>query len=146
MPHTLPSEAPSGDLPFLGRYLGVLLLALVAMVAAGWALAMAGIALPFGAAAILPPIAAALHCGQHWGRVRGTVPGGRVAWRWALVAALVYLALLIVLAVPFVLPALATIMPFVLMILGGTVLMTILINRFFLVIGARSGVARGGRG
>jgi hypothetical protein len=135
------SDAPEG-LPYLGRYLAVLVAVVVALTVAGWLLArFAGFFLPPGAAAIIPPMAGALHVGQVWGRERGEVPEGRTAWRWAGVAGLVYLALILVLLVP-VAGAASQVLGLAAMLVTGAVLMAVLVNRFFLTIGARSGVAR----
>ncbi|PWJ20346.1 ABZJ_00895 family protein [Jannaschia seohaensis] len=139
---TPPDGAPGGALPFLGRYTVVLVATVMALTLLGWVLHRVGVALPPGAAAILPPIAGALHVGQHWGRTRGQAPDGRTAWRWALVAGLLYAVLLIVLALPLLGAIAPEFLPVLVMLLGGTTLIAILINRFLLSMGARSGVAQ----
>ena len=137
------SDQPGG-LPYLNRYLAVLTASVVGITLIGYLLAVAaGIALPMGALAVLPPMIGALHVGQHWGRERGHVPEARAAWRWAGAGALVYLALIVVLAVPMF-GVIRNVLGLAVVLAVLTTLMTVLLNRFFLSIGARSAVA--GRG
>jgi hypothetical protein len=135
------SDHPDG-LPYLGRYLTALVVAVIGLTLLGWLMAtFLGLLLPPGAAAIVPPMAAALHVGQVWGRERGEIPSGRAAWNWAMVAGFVYLALILVLLVPVAGPA-SRMLGLAFMLIGGVTLASILVNRFFLTLGARSGVAR----
>jgi hypothetical protein len=139
---------PEPDVPdgtaYLGRYLAVLVAVVMALAVLGWLLAsFAQVYVPPGAAAVIPPMVAALHVGQHWGRDRGAVPSGRAAWRWAGVAGLVYLALILVLIAP-VAAAASSILGLAAVLVAGATAMAVIVNRVFLSIGARSAVARNG--
>ncbi|WP_371154201.1 ABZJ_00895 family protein [Jannaschia sp. 2305UL9-9] len=130
--------------PYLGRYLVVLILVMIGFAVLGWGLLrFAGIAIPGGAVAIVPPMVAALHVGQTWGRERGEIPDNRTAWRWSLIAGLVFLALQLV-TLPLVLATL-TLSPDVIqlfvILIGGTTIMSVLVHRFFLTIGAKGAIA-----
>ncbi|MEL6586968.1 MAG: ABZJ_00895 family protein, partial [Pseudomonadota bacterium] len=100
---------------------------------------------PSGAMTIIPAMAAALHAGQTWGKERGTIPESREAWRFAFVGGLIFLALQL-----FLLPmALATLgseltsaMRFLVPVLVLVTVVTILLNRFFLVMGAKGTAGR----
>lgn len=130
--------------PYLGRYLTVLTAVIVGFAVLGWALLrFAGFAVPGGAVAIVPPMVAALHVGQTWGRERGEMPDNRTAWRWALVASLVFLALQLLL-LPLVLTTVAVspgILKLMALLIGGTTIMSVLVHRFFLTIGAKGTIA-----
>ena len=67
------------------------------------------------------------------------------AWRWAAVAGMVYFALILVLLFPMM-GAVQNVLGLAIILIVGAVVMAILVNRFFLTIGARSTVARSGGG
>ncbi|UWQ16170.1 ABZJ_00895 family protein [Jannaschia sp. M317] len=132
--------------PYLGRYLiAVLALTIGFMVFVNLVARLTGILLPGGAVAILPPMIAALHVGQVWGKERGAVPESAVAWRWAAVAGLVFLAVQLLL-MPVMLAGAGAItgqmMGLIAGLVAGTTIMAVLVHRLFLVMGAKGAVAR----
>ncbi len=80
--------------PYLGRFALVVFGAMVAVIAVRIVVAQVfAYALPLGATATIPPMAAALHVGQVWSKALGAVPAPREMWRFAGFGALIYLAL-----------------------------------------------------
>ncbi|GIT95583.1 hypothetical protein JANAI62_22060 [Jannaschia pagri] len=138
----MPLDSPRT--PYLGRYLAVSAAVMVGIGAVNISLRIfTGYSLPSGAASIIPPMIAALHVGQVWGRDRGSVPDNRTAWRWAGVAGLVYLALQMLIVPVVIARANHTpeIIALVAVIIAGVTLAAIVINRLFLTMGAKGAVA-----
>ncbi|RED11256.1 ABZJ_00895 family protein [Pontivivens insulae] len=128
--------------PYLGQYVLILIAATAGIfVLRLGAASLFDVELGAGGLALLPPLLGAIFCGRKWAMERGSVPQANVAWRWAIVAGIAFLALQILLT------------PLVLINMGGaldgsaaTVLVlglalftaiAIFVNRFFLVMGAR---------
>ncbi|SFJ60313.1 ABZJ_00895 family protein [Jannaschia pohangensis] len=85
--------------PWIGRYALTLVLTWGGLMVVGVLLSrFAGISLPGGAVAILPPIAAAMVTGQAWARQTGALPPNGPAWKLACVGALLYFMMQIVVA------------------------------------------------
>jgi hypothetical protein len=146
MPDTPPDPGPRT--PYLGLYLIALIVALIAMTAFGWLLAVGvGFGLPIGPMAIVPAIVAASFVGRRWGAERGQVPDGPTAWRWSMVAGLVFLALALVLAPPLLslAPDPLAAVPLAVMVIAGSSAMAVVVHRVFLVAGAKAGVAKAAR-
>lgn len=127
--------------PYLGKYALVLLGGIAAlMVANAVMLGTVGVPVPSGAATIIPPMIAALVCGQAWGRDTGALPDNRAAWRFAAAAAAIFLAVqipLTVLGLASVGPAAEGALGFALVLLAVTTGIVALSNRWFVTIGAK---------
>lgn len=128
--------------PYLGKYALILIAGVAAlMVANAVLLGTVGVPVPSGAATILPPMIAALVAGQTWGKDRGAVPDNAEAWRFAIVAGLIFLAVqvpLTLLGLAAVGPAAQGAMGFAAVILLVTTGIVILANRWFVSVGAKS--------
>jgi len=130
--------------PFLGTYI---LIFLATMIGIGVVLflisALTGVQISNGGMAILPPMIAAIFTGKRWGAAIGAVPENRIAWRFAIVAAIATVAVQILIALG-VLAAMgdsaAGVAP---LIAGAMVLYTalvIIVNRWFLGFGAKASI------
>ncbi|MGB3406384.1 MAG: ABZJ_00895 family protein [Jannaschia sp.] len=131
--------------PYLGRYLVAMIGVTIGLTVLRIALIqVAGIALPGGALAIIPPMAGALYAGQAWGRERREVPANAIAWRWALVAGIVYLAVqLLILPLSLTGAQITTsLLTTLAAIIAVTAIVAVFVHRFFLTIGAKGAIAR----
>ena len=134
----------------LRHYVTILVVSWAAMLAAGILLGRyAGVSLPAGAVAILPPMIAAMVAGRRIGGETGIVPEGPAAWRFAGFGALIYLALQVLLAAMTYAALLragggppAAGLAFLLAMLCVVTAIAVLVNRLFLSVGARSVVGR----
>ncbi|SDZ38023.1 hypothetical protein SAMN05444004_11263 [Jannaschia faecimaris] len=130
--------------PYLGRYTLILIGGIVAlMVMNAVLLGVLGVPIPAGAATIIPPMIAALVAGQTWGKERGVVPENGPAWRFAIVAALIFA----VVQIPLTMIGLASMgaagqasLGFVAGLIAVTTVIVVLSNRWFVVVGAKGAV------
>lgn len=127
--------------PYLGKYALILLGGIAAlMVANAVMLGTVGVPVPSGAATIIPPMIAALVCGQAWGRDTGALPESGAAWRFAIAAAAIFLAVQIPVTL-FGLTAIGQIgaehIGLTLGLIGVTTLIVGLTNRWFVTVGAK---------
>lgn len=134
--------------PFLGTYILVWIGSAVAIGLLTGILATAtGIDLRNGGMAVLPPLFAAVFAGRRWGQSLGAVPDGRAAWRFAAVAAVAAFAIQILLLL-LLLAGTGSVGGSELGIIIGVMLfitlVTLLINRWFVIVGARDGARRAG--
>ena len=133
--------------PYLGSYILIYVGTILAVIVTVM-LVRAIFAVDIGNAgtAILPPIAAALLVGQRWARAAGAVPPSPEIWRFAIVAAVAAFALMVLAALASLAalgPDAGDLAPYV----GGIVLLftalTVLLNRWFVMLGARMALRAG---
>ena len=135
--------------PFLVRYTLVLVGTHIALTALGMIVVQVfAVAIPSGAIAIIPPMIAALAAGQGWGRAIGAVPDSAAAWRFAVFGGLIALALQLAIAM-FALVALSGFqldtgaMLTLMAIMAVVFVISVLVNRFFVTMGAKACAAEG---
>ncbi|WP_316013913.1 ABZJ_00895 family protein [Roseobacter sp. HKCCA0434] len=133
--------------PYLGTYLLWLVGTLVALTLLEFLLAaLVDFGIPPGVTAIIPAMVAANQVGDRWGRERG-VPTPSEAWRWAIVAAIAFLAMQLLLAplaiLALGLPMDGTLAVILVMTLALFTAAVIFVNRFFMPQAARRAVAKG---
>ena len=143
------TEGPTPRTPYLGRFTLALLIVFAIVVVLRIVMAQVfGYVLSPGATAIVPAIGAALHVGQVWGRDLGAVPPTRAMWRFAVVGALINLAV----RLPFALLALVgaagggSAVGIVLGMELALALVAVLVIRFMLATGAKGEVKAASRG
>lgn len=125
------------------RYAGVYVAAMLGLAALTWALqALMGFRLPTGLSTALPPMLAAMMEGQALARGSRALISGAAAWREAAKMTLVVALInaLVLFALLGLMPELAETRAVV--IIGGIFLLllavVLLVNRFFLTLGAKS--------
>ena len=133
--------------PWFGRYFGVMFLTWGALVVAGILLGrFAGVNLPGGGVAVIPPMIAGLHIGQKWAEASGDMPPSGPAWQLSAIGGGVYALAQAALFIG-VSASLSRVggagpaLPATLALLAVLGLIAIPVSRFFMTLGAR-GVLR----
>ncbi|CTQ50984.1 ABZJ_00895 family protein [Jannaschia donghaensis] len=137
------TESPT-PFAYLGKYALILVGGIAAlMVANAVMLGTIGVPVPSGAATIIPPMIAALVVGQTWGKDAGALPDSRAAWRFAAMAAGVFLAVqlpLTLFGLSAVGPAGQGVFTFAAILLLVTTAIVLLANRWFVSVGAKGAI------
>ncbi|MGH1457592.1 MAG: ABZJ_00895 family protein [Paracoccaceae bacterium] len=145
------TPAPAADTaltpPNYVRFLGILVLVKLAIVAIFYALTFVGVELKTTSTFVVAPMVAAMIEGQMYAKANGVKPAGALCWRFAILSAIlaIFVEVLITAALFALIPQVGQAvgsMPIVYMIAGGMLAFYfaafIISHRFFFPMGARN--------